>query len=322
MIERDIEQVSLKNIDFVDETFRISVGEPTRLLRESIRTYGLLCPPILHDPRNGQNLTIVTGFRRLRIARELGLDHLPCIIVKGDMATEDLFMLGLNERVGKRELNAAERARAISKSVSILGEDNTIQRIMPLIGLQPSRKVFEQFLEISGLEENILLAVAKEKISVQAATELCKLTGSERQAVAEVLLNLGCSASIQKEIVVFCREIAAREKISVVEIFNTSEARAILDNPELNRREKTKLVRDYLKKRRYPLLTRREVEFEKNVRELKLPFGVTVKHPPYFEGDRWILEVTFRDKNDLERKLRKIDDLVETDRLTKLLKRY
>ena len=319
-IKRNFEEISLADIDFSNEYFKFAVGSPPEQLRESIKGYGILCPPILYVSGDGGKLVIVSGFGRLHVARELKITKLVAAVITQNVSMADLLMLALNERIGKRALNAAEQALVVSKAANIAGRENTIKQVMPLVGLEPSGKVFDQYLMLSGLERPLLNYLAENRISVQAALELCKVEATERLALAELLLSLGCSASIQKDVVVLCREIALREKLPVHEILADSEARQIMDNPGLNRRQKTNLLRVYLRKRRYPLLSKREAQFKQSVDELRLPPGVMVKPPPYFEGDRWSLEVGFRDEKELASKLKKIDELVASGRFVGVLR--
>ncbi len=319
MIEKKLLKIPLAEIDFKDNFLWFSVGEPPEDLEKSIRVYGVLSPPfVFFDPGKSRYL-IVTGFRRLEIARKLGFSEVECFVLGNNIPTEDIFFLALNERIGKRELNPAEKSLVIMKSVELLGKEKTIERVLPLIGLEQSKKILDQYLLISRLGELMLDSLAAGKVSVQAAVELCKVSERDRKKILELLLTLGCSASIQKELVVFCREIAAREEISIKEVLSDPAVQKILNDPRLNRRQKTAFVREYLRKRRFPLFTRKEIEFGEKVERMKLPSGVFIKPPHYFEGDRWSIELIFRSPDDLKAKMGAVTRVIDGGLMQELM---
>ena len=68
-----IKEVSLRHIDLLDETFRISEDLDPPAMRSSIEAVGQLSPVVLLQRENG--FGIVCGFRRVRALRILGCDH-------------------------------------------------------------------------------------------------------------------------------------------------------------------------------------------------------------------------------------------------------
>ncbi len=320
MIKKVPAEIRLDEINFANEEFRFSIGEPPKLLADSIKSYGVLVPPwVISHSDDPVGYRILTGFRRLEAAKLLGLEKVLCLLIENYLSHRDLFLMALNERVGKRELNPAEKALVVGKSEELLGVEKSIRRVLPLIGLEPSEKIFAQYLAISRLGKRVLEALSRDEISQAAALELTKVKEQGRKRIVEVVTTLGCSSSIQKEIVIFCREIAAREKIPVEEIFEDTEVEKILWNQELNRREKTALVRDYLRKRRYPMLVKCEREFQEQLKNLSFPAGATIKAPQYFEGNRWTLEVVFRNEKELREKISAIENVVKKENIAGLI---
>ena len=319
MINKSLEKINISDIDFSIDDFRFCCGVQPDQLESSIAKYCVLVPPYLYHCSGNRNFAIVTGFRRLEIAKRLGMVAVNCFVLEKGISHENLFLLALNERVGKRELNPAEKAILVGKAVSLFGKGRSIKEILPLIGLEPSEKILSQYLAVSKLSMNILEKLATGELSIQGALELCKIDEKDRAKIVEILVKLGCSASIQKEIVVYCKEIGAREKKAPGQIIEEPQVREILDDPELNRREKTNLLRTYLRKKRYPLITKREAEFRKKLSKLSLPSGITIKPPQYFEGNRWSIELVFWSPEELNKKVSAVERVIKNGSIESLL---
>ena len=69
-------------------------------------------------------------------------------------------------------------------------------------------------------------------------------------------------------------------------------------------------MRKYLRELRYPQLTEKEKEFNHNIRKLKLSSGVSLKAPPFFEGDHYHLSLHFKDLNGLKKRLQELESLL------------
>lgn len=77
-------------------------------LKRSIEKYGIKDPLIVTP--NGSGYTVVCGHNRLRIARELGIEYLPCIV-----DDEEHSMDGLDTEIHRRHLTNTEKKEYILK---------------------------------------------------------------------------------------------------------------------------------------------------------------------------------------------------------------
>ncbi|EHM10266.1 ParB-like partition protein [Thermanaerovibrio velox DSM 12556] len=83
--------------------------EEIRELADSIRQVGVLQPLLVRPVENGYEL--VAGERRLRAAREAGLERVPALIVEVDPHSQQL--LALVENLQRKNLSAVEEARCL-----------------------------------------------------------------------------------------------------------------------------------------------------------------------------------------------------------------
>ena len=88
-------------------------------LRDSIRTSGLLQPPVVRPApgENGGRYELVAGERRFRCVKELGWEELPVLVREVDDRT--LLVLALVENIQREELSILEEA----EGYRVLSED-------------------------------------------------------------------------------------------------------------------------------------------------------------------------------------------------------
>ncbi|MFQ6115624.1 MAG: hypothetical protein ACE5NG_16310, partial [bacterium] len=84
-------------------------------------------------------------------------------------------------------------------------------------------------------------------------------------------------------------------KKSVKEILSLISISEFLDSSRKSPREKCNLLRQELKKLRYPQLTKLEERFSKSLSDLGLKSNIQVRPSPFFEENH--VDVSFRVKN-------------------------
>lgn len=88
-----------------------------RSLAESIRENGILQPVCVRQ--RGAIYEIISGERRMRAAKLVGLAEIPCIIMSAD--DEQSAVLALIENIQRKDLSFFEEALAIEKLISFYG---------------------------------------------------------------------------------------------------------------------------------------------------------------------------------------------------------
>ena len=78
-------------------------------LADSIRQYGMIQPITVR--KTGENYEIISGERRLRAAKELGMECVPCVIM--DINEEKSAEISIIENLIREDLNIFEQAQAI-----------------------------------------------------------------------------------------------------------------------------------------------------------------------------------------------------------------
>ncbi len=117
------------------------------------------------------------------------------------------------------------------------------------------------------------------------------------------------------EIVEHIHEIAMRDEKAGADIIEGPRPREILASNELNHRQKTQALREFLGELRHPRLSSRQKRFHREIESLGLPSGVRIIPPDAFEGDNWKMELSFRGPEELRKILNSAGSLVQSDRV-------
>ena len=149
-------------------------------LANSISEQGIL-QPILVAPAEGdaeKAYTIVAGERRLRAARRLGLETVPCIIRQA--SRQQMLEWALIENIQRTDLNPVERAQACRDYIDrfSLTQAEAAQRLG-----QPRASV-ANYLRILDLPEVIHKMLIAGSLSFGHAKVLAGLAGQEQRQVA------------------------------------------------------------------------------------------------------------------------------------------
>ncbi len=86
-------------------------------LADSIRQYGIIQPLCVR--RMGEGYELISGERRLRAAKELGMTHVPCVIMEIDEV--ESAEISIIENLMREDLNIFEQAMAIESLIDTYG---------------------------------------------------------------------------------------------------------------------------------------------------------------------------------------------------------
>jgi len=117
----------------------------------------------------------------------------------------------------------------------------------------------------------------------------------------------------QREILEWIVSICRRDDIVPSELLAVDDIVRCRQDMDLDRRQKGQLIRDYLKKRRYPTILLYERRFAETVHRLKLANGTSMVAPPHFESSRYCLKLEFRNQKELCEKFQEMEKIVKSE---------
>ncbi len=294
----ETQTVFLSEIDRADQAFRLGFDRESERLVESMKTHGLINPPVLRKRSDGY-YTIVCGFQRVGAAEALGWSQIPARVITEAVSDGRLIELAVSDNRSHRDLNVIEQAQGVRK-LTALRRNMDLGTLSSLLGFPANEKVFRKIKAVAALPAGVQEGLLRGSISFEAAVVLTTLSPDEITALFDLLQALKLSQNKEKEVIDMVREIAEREEIAISDVIEGSEIEDVIRKNDLNRNEKGKYIREYLKKRRFPNLVKAEKEFHEAVRGLKLPKSFRINPPANFEGPFYSLCMTFRDLKELE----------------------
>ncbi|MBK5308146.1 MAG: ParB/RepB/Spo0J family partition protein [Frankiaceae bacterium] len=161
--------------------------EALRELVDSIREVGLL-QPIVVRPTGPQSYELVMGERRLRAAKEAGLERIPAIV--RDTGDEVMLRDALLENLHRQQLNPLEEAAAYSQLLQDFGA--THEELATRIGR--SRSTITNMIRLLQLPSGVQRRVAAGVLSAGHARAILGLASPEAQErMAERVVAEGLS---------------------------------------------------------------------------------------------------------------------------------
>jgi len=307
--------VKLSFIDSGDETFRITTEVDIDDLTDSINNVGLLNPPFLIENRD--HYTIVCGFRRIESCRRLGRSHIEARILDSDTKRLECVKLAITDNAFQRPLNLIEKSRSINMISGFFKDNSSLAKEISAVGLPENQSLINKIKNLCHLSQPIQDGILSDTISLSMALELGRLTQGAGEDFVKLFGLLKLSLNKQREIITLIKEIAHRDNISIQKVLQSLQK--ILNDEDLDRNQKTRKIRIYLKQRRFPAITSAEKAFEKHVNELKLGRGSKLIPPKNFEGATYTLSIYFNSLNELKEHKATLDKIIQNPGLAAIL---
>jgi len=309
--------VELSSIDSDDDTYRITTHTSIDDLVDSIHSLGLMTPPILFEKNS--TYTIICGFRRIAACRHLEWSDIRARILDSDTTKLECAQYAITDNAFQRPLKLIEKSRSYYLLSRFYKDDISLAKVSSALGLDDNLSLIKKIKTICQLSEPIQNGVLFCNISLPMALKLGKLEQDAGDYFADLFSELKLSLNKQREMITLVTEIALRDKISILEVLNDDYLHQVLHHDNLDRTQKTRKIRSYLKQRRFPEISRAEKEFGNHLKKLGLPQGVKLIPPDDFEGTDYILNLLFKNIKELKDHRETLDKLIHNPLLETIL---
>ncbi len=311
-----IENVELARINADKRDYRISTGEATSGLRDSLDRLGLLNPPTVlpEDDR----FVVVSGFKRVEAARDLGREKIPCRILPADASPRLCARIAIADNSMQRSLDIVETSRALALLKSLFDEAELPEEAQRL-GLPANRRRIDEIEPLCRLSSLVLKGMLSDSIAAPVALELSKTTEKEAVAFAELFLASNCSLNKQREIVRLVKEISRRDDRAVIDVLLDDHLQDILRNPDSDKNGKTREIRSHLRKIRYPNIAEAETNFAENIQRLRMSQGLKLIPPQDFEGSTYCFTLFFKNSEELSKRIEELRQIARSPELNRIV---
>ena len=310
--------VKLSRIDSGDESFRITTQKNIDNLMDSINNVGLLNLPLLIEKDSGY--TVVCGFSRIEACQRLSWAGIEARIIDSDTQRLECIKYAITDNSLQRPLNLIEQSRSINMLSGFFKDFSILTKELSAMGLPDNQSIIKKIKKICHLPRSVQSGILSNTISLVMALELGRLQQEAGESFAKLFEILKLSLNKQKEILTLVKEISLREDISILKVLENNVLQEILTNEDLDRNQRIRKIRIYLKQRRFPVITTAEKEFEKQLKKLKLGNQTKLIPPDNFEGTTYILKFSFTNLIELKDRKATFDALIQNPCLKKILK--
>ena len=259
-------------------------------LIQSVKQLGITNPLIL-KPLDGGKLQIVCGNRRAHVAKKLTLKFVPAWLISQNVSEIELIRLNLTEN--QRNYSDIERGSIITKLVFCkTSESSIIKEYMPLIGLERSKNLFDQYLCSAQLEKSLQKTLYELNIPIRIYSICFRWKPNCQKAIENILVKLRPGVNKVQFLLETLDEIGRREGTIPENVLSESQISLFLDSGE-NKGTTFNKIYEYLFQRRFPELERLKTNVSLAKDKLNLSNQIKIKTSSSFENDEIHLEIKF-----------------------------
>lgn len=303
------QSIKLARVNLQDDTFRITTRTDINDLLESIRYDGLITPPLLI--KKDFTFTIVSGFRRIAACQKLDWNEITARILKPDIGALDCLRLGIAENALQRSLNLVETSRCLQKLSLFIPNSRDLAESASSLGLPDHPSIIDKIKGLCLLPRPIQIGILADTISLAMAKELESLEADCAIAFARLFDQLKIGLNKQKEILTLVKEIARRDGLSTQEVMEDKHFIEIMTHRDLDRGQKSRKLRSYLRQRRYPRIAAAEKTFEILRKNLNLGNDIQLIPPKEFEATIYGLNLTFTNLEHLKTVQTRLNKIIQ-----------
>jgi len=280
----------LGNIDLSSKNhdrYLFRFGRNSDVVEDSIRKVGLINPPILKKNSDTEGTySVICGYQRILACKKLKQVSIEARVIAG-LNDEETLLLVLHDNLASRGFNEIEKGIVLKKFLDIgYSHDRLAAEITLLLEIPPNKNIIEKYLSVLRLDNEIKQSIARSELELERAFLLITLDDAEREVVYRFLFKESTTNTNEaKEAIRNLLDLKLIKKVEMKELLLSAEISHIISDNKSNKRQKGEKLCGLIKSMRYPSIRKREDEFDKLCRELKLDNDVRVNHSRYFEGD-------------------------------------
>jgi len=287
--------ISIEDIDLKDRSYVFSYPKRGELLKESIKSIGLLQPPILFLENEASKFKIICGEGRIIACYELNIYEFPVFITKNS-SSKKLLLLSLESNLF-RGLNLVEKAEFVKRALEIFSLEEVISIFLPKLNLHPSYHWIEYLKALNVLEEEFKKLIVEEALNPKIVEILAKLSFEERKEFLEIFEKLRLSFSEQKEVLEKLLDYKKRKDLPSL---LPDILKEILKEQDFNKRKKEFL--QTLKELYYPHYFPKLKKISSLIERFKEK-QIYLTFSPYFEKKEFEIHFKSSSLEDIENKL-------------------
>ena len=302
-------RILISNIDYKDQTYKVSFNTDITFLAQSIKEIGLINIPVLEKIEN--KYIIVSGFKRIKALIFLNIKETRVnIITQKQNLNYQSAITAISDNAFQRELHIMEQARAVTLLSEFIDFKTIAEKSLFIFNFKMNLNFVKKLFALYSMPENIQNLVISGNISMPCALSLKKYNIETINAFAFVFNKIKTGLNKQMEIITNICEIAQRDNITPFKLLNSKDIKNIInDNKNKDKSFKANLLRKYLLSKRFPNLLKAKKEFKENVKKLKLGSNLKLDPPLNFEARDYTFSLKFSNIDELKENIKKLESV-------------
>jgi ParB family chromosome partitioning protein len=311
-------RVPLTAIDRSDIRFSVSTDENGDALTASIAGIGLLSPVILRRCSIDRHV-VVSGFRRLSAWAAMTAKAIPARVLPPETTDSACIRLAIGDNALARPLNLIETARCLNLLQRISDDIHQVLDDANTLGVAVNAVTAAKVAPLVHLPRRIQQQIIDGSVGLQVGQQLGRLARPDALALSSLISDLKLGGNVQRELIIMTSEIAARDDVSIAAVLGRKAVADILRDETGDRGLQRRLVRDLLRRWRFPSLATIERRFAERLKALHLGNRTRIDPPRHFEGRTYSLNCRFASAGQLETIVNRLQRHLESGRLRELL---
>ena len=311
-------RIPLSQINSDDRLTDFSLGAMPPFLETSIREIGVTHPLLLASQNDGYR--IVSGHRRFRIACHLKFPDLPARILN-TMDDASILETNLIENSAHRQYSDIEKGLIVRKlrDAGVL-EGRTLSRLMPFLGLEQSRKLYKDFLQVGSLTPGLSLLLHELNVPLRVFSVCFGWDIQSRGVVEALFAVLRPGINKWRDFLELVDETARREDIQVADLLLRPEISSIQKSDNLSAHEKYDRIFQVIYQWRYPLLWDLKKKVILTLDQLKLDDKIKIRTSENFENGELKVEFKFTTQEEFKRYVEQLSGVSGSEPIAALIK--
>lgn len=318
---KSFQTVSLDRIDRDNTLTDFSLGDDPESLLASILEIGVSHPVTLIPA--GATHAIVCGHRRVRLAVRAQTQTITARVLAAGMNAETLLATNLCENRGHRRYSDIEKGGILLKlRAAGIPEDQIIQKYMPIIELERSKKLFQDFIKTKALASPLKALLHKTDVPLRHFQILLGWDTQSLHAGEELFSILSPGANKWRDLLELIADISRRDDIPPAQILQREDLRSELLRSDVPKNEKYDRVHQILHAERFPVLDDLQKKQARAIDQLALDSRTKVRTPKNFESEEIRIELRFTREQELVQQLAKLERAAIGEPLSELLRLF
>ena len=315
-----LKKIPLSLVKQENTFFRFTDENPCyfNFLKSSIAKLGIL-NPIMVQPFEKKYYRVISGFRRLQIAKELGFTFIPARILRENLSPSEILTAVLLSHPHPLSLTEKVRIVRIMKDLGI-SPSQICTRFGSFLEIQ-SPHLLEKYIRLSNYTPSVLSYISTHGLSLNQALAFENLSSEEQN----LLISLGTCLSLKGydlcNILTDLKEIATKEEKNVAAILKETEILNVPKDVKLTRSQKIDKIKKILKMKRYPYLSRVNQKLGELKKRLRFKTDLKINWDPNLEGEVK-LSFNIRHPDDVGKVVEDLLDKVNLDLISQFLRVY